>query len=184
MTKPKPKIDLALQTPAQARTIEVGSAGAKVTVACKMAVAWFEMEICTESKVTEHSQTGPRQITQWDRTGKIFRVRGTAYPTGQVPEGFGPKPEMIAGYALTRDCPKDFWDAWVQQHAKAPYVINGMIMAASSMEALRAEAGERKGLLSGLEPVQRTKDKINDARVTKPVRKDVEAVEQSDLRPS
>lgn len=166
------------ETPKQAPTISVGAAGEKTIIACKIAVAWFELELCEKEEVYENTQTGPRQITQWKRTGKIFRVHGTAYPTGTVPEGFGPRPEMVNGYAITRNCPRDFWANWSEQHKLAPYVQSSMILADTSMDAIRARTAEHKNQMSGLEPVQRSKSQIIDPRVTKPVMKEVQPLEE------
>lgn len=181
--KPQTAAELRTQmetTPAQSPTIPVGKAGAKVAVLCKLGVAWFELELSAPVKKWEATQNGQREITEYVRTNQIFRVHGTAYPSGQAPEGFGPKPKMIGGYAVTENCPKDFWDAWVEQHKMAPYVVNKMIFAVPDLSDAKAQAKETEGVMSGLEPVQRKGKTVTDPRVVKPARPDVSAVEESD----
>lgn len=146
-----------------------------VIVACKIAVPWIDLQCCEERIVSENTQTGPREIKQYAKTGPIVRIRGAAYPRGEAPEGFPDKPEMIAGYALTRGVDKDFWDKWVKQHAKAPYVISGMIMAWSKEDNLKDAVKERKGELSGLEPIARNKTDITDARLPRSINPQVTA---------
>lgn len=155
--------------PARAREV--------VTIACKIGVAWFDLEICKEQIVSENTQTGPRDIKQWARTGQVIRVRGTAYPRGEPPEGFPARPEMVAGCALTHNVDKSLWDAWVKQHAKAPYVESGMIFAYTAASDVKERAAELKNEVSGLEPVQRTKSEIKDVRLPRATNKGVSDVE-------
>lgn len=164
--------------PASMPTIQPAKSGAKVTIACKMHVPWFDLELCAPQEKYENTQTGPRKITEWARTGQIVRVRGTAYPVGQAPEGFGEKPRMIEGAALTPGVSKDFWDQWKDQHKHAPYVINRMIFACETEDQLAGIAKELRDVKSGLEPIQHSvKNKsITDARVVKPALKELETL--------
>lgn len=160
--------------------------GGTVSVACKIGVAWFDLQLCEAKEVQENTQTGPRTITQWVRSGKIVRVRGTSYPRGTPPEGFPAKPEMVGGYALTHNVSKEFYEAWEKQHAKAPYVINEMIFAADPSR-IRAMCSERHQLKSGLEPVipsmkDGTGKIITDPRVPRSTRQDVIGIETEDSR--
>lgn len=157
----------------------MATAGAKVTIACKVGLAWIDLQLSKGEEVYENTQSGPRKITQFSKTGPVVRIRGTAYPRGEAPEGYPEKPEMVAGYALTRNVDKAWWDQWIKQHAKAPYVVSGMIMAYEKAEDLKAAATEHKGDLSGLEPVARNKDGITDQRLPRSTNKSV-----SDLEPS
>lgn len=136
----------------------MATAGQKVIVACKIAVPWFELQLCEEREVFENTQTGPRQIKQSHKVGKVVRIRGTAYPAGTPPTGFPSKPQMMNGYALTENVEKDFWDAWSAQHAKAPYVMSKMIMAYDSLDSVRGVSKERAGEMSGLEPMSQDRD--------------------------
>lgn len=138
-----------------------------VTIACKIGVPWIDAELCEPREIQENTQTGPRPVTQWFRTGKKFRIRGTAYPRGEAPEGFPAKPEIVAGYALTRDIPRALWEEWAKQHARAPYVASGMIFAFDRIEDIKARASEMTAELSGLEPIARSKDAITDPRLSR-----------------
>ena len=151
---------------------------AKVTIACKIAVPWFSLQLCEEREVAENTQTGPRTIKQWFRTGDVVRVRGTAYPAGTAPEGYPAKPPMSGGYALTHGVDKDFWEAWVRQHAKAPYVLSGMIMAYEKPDSIAGATRERAGELSGLEPL----DPKGDQRVPRSTNVSVSSIAPDDRR--
>ena len=136
------------------------------------------MQLCEKQRVSENTQTGPRDIDQWVRVGPVVRVRGTAYPRGTPPEGFPAKPEMVGGYALTHGIDKDFWDEWVKQHKDAPYVKSGMIMAYESVDAAKGFSRERAKELSGLEPL----DPKGDGRVPRSTHNGVSSVEIEDSR--
>lgn len=149
------------------------SGGAKVTVACKLGVGWFQLQLCEEQIVDEQTQTGVRPVKKWARTGNIIRVRGTAYPRGTPPEGFPERPKMVGGAALTPGISKDFWDAWVAQNRLNPVVVNGLIYAHEIEANVEAWAKERAGQLSGLEPINPKDDK----RMPKSTRADIEDVQ-------
>lgn len=136
----------------------MATAGAKVIVACKIAVPSFDLQLCEEREVSEDTQTGPRTVKRWFRVGKIITVRGTAYPAGTPPTGFPAKPQMMNGYALTPNVDKDFWEAWLKQHEKAPYVASKMIMAYESFDTVRGVSKDHVGEVSGLEPMSQDRD--------------------------
>ena len=69
-----------------------------VTVACKVGVPWIDFQACVSSIEKENTQTGPRDIIVWHKMGPVVRIRGTAYPRGDLPEGYPEKPVMILGY--------------------------------------------------------------------------------------
>ena len=147
-----------------------------VTVACKIGLPWVDFEVCEPRDVSENTQTGARTVKQWFRTGKIVRVRGTAYPRGEAPEGFPEKPQMVLGYALTHNVPRDIWEQIAEQHKKAAYFVSGMVRAFNSEADVKAHAREMEKEISGLEPVQRTKDAITDARIPRSVNASVTTV--------
>lgn len=161
----------------------VSRSSSTVTVACKVAVAWIDLELCEERTVSENTQTGPRDIKVWARTGRMVRIRGTAYPRGEPPEGFPDKPSMASGCALTAGVPRDFWEQWSHQHRLSPLIKNGMIFADENLAEVKAIAAEQKGKLSGLEPVARNKDGITDPRIPRSSNKAISEIAPSD-RPS
>lgn len=148
------------------------SAGAKVTVACKIGVGWFQLQLCRKEIVDEQTQTGVRQVTRYTRTGSIVRVRGTAYPRGTPPEGFPERPQIIHGAALTPGIDKDFWDEWLDQNRLNPVVVNGLIFAHEASDSLAAMAAEHKDVTSGLDPI----NPKGDSRMPKSSRSDVSNV--------
>lgn len=171
----------AAQDPSSVRAAEVikpRSAGGKVTVACKIGVGWFDLQIYQPKKVQENTQTGPREITQFFPVPGVVRIRGTAYPRGTPPEGFPARPEMVGGYALTRGVDEHFWETWVSQQAKSPYVLNKMIFAYEREDDVRGLAVDHKDDMSGLEPLNPKKD----LRAPKSTQKGVSDVETEENR--
>ena len=152
-----------------------------VTVACKIGVAWLDLQICEERDIFENTQTGPRQIKQWVKTGQIVRIRGTAYPRGQAPDGFPDKPEMAEGYALTPNVPREFWEQWVSQNKRAPYVLSGMLFAHGAVNDVKVHATDHRTDLSGIEPIKREKiegvDTIVDGRMARSTNQHVTGVQ-------
>lgn len=152
--------------------------GDTVIVACKLGVAYFDIQLQREIEVSENTQTGPRTIKRYERFGRVVRLRGTAYPRGTVPDGFPEKPVMVGGAALNFGIDRDFWEAWVHQNKLNPLVMNGMIFASASEDAVRGEARERTGELSGLDPI----NPKGDARMPKSTRGDLSNIETEESR--
>ena len=145
-----------------------------VTVACKIYFPWIDLQLCEKKQVMENTQTGPREVTQYEKTGPIVRIRGLAYPNGVAPDGFPERPQIIAGYALTRDVPRAFWEEWVKQNEKAPMVANHLIFAFENHEDIKAKGREHEKTFSGIEPLRRVPDgtpqgKIDDGRMPPPM---------------
>lgn len=155
--------------------VETRAPSGFVTVACKLGVAWIDLQLSEERAVWENTQSGPREVKQYAATGPIHRIRGTAYPRGEAPDDFPEKPRMVLGYALTPNIPREFWDRWVKQHAKAPYVMSGMIYAFESTQDITAKAREMEGVASGMEPLERGKENGVDVVVDKRVPRGISA---------
>jgi hypothetical protein len=147
-----------------------------VTVACKIGVPWIDYEVCKPVEVAENTQTGTRMVKQWIRTGKVARIRGTAYPRGEPPEGFPEKPRFVLGYALTPNIDRSIWETIVEQRQLAPEFANGMVFAFEREEDIRSKAKDYQKQLSGFEPIARNKDEILDTRLPKPISKGVSGV--------
>lgn len=129
------------------------SAGAKVTVACKLGVAYFDIQQTKIVEKFEQNMQGGKTIREAERVGQVVRLRGTAYPRGTPPAGYPLPPEMAHGAALNRGIDKDWFDAWLEQNKLNPVVMNKMVFAAETDDAIRSEAAELSKFLSGLEPV-------------------------------
>lgn len=129
------------------------SAGAKVTVACKLGIAFFDIQHTRIVTKFEQNMQGGKEIREAERVGQVVRLRGTAYPRGTPPKGFPSPPEIVGGAALNRGIDKDWFDAWLVQNKLNPVVQNRMVFAHESEDHVRGEAAELSKFLSGLEPV-------------------------------
>ena len=152
--------------------------GDTVIVACKLGVAYFDIQMQREIEVSENTQTGPRTIKRFERFGKVVRLRGTAYPRGPVPDGFPEKPVMVGGAALNFGVDREFWEAWVRQNKLNPLVLNRMIFAHGSEDHVRGEARELAGQLSGLDPI----NPKGDVRMPRSTRSDLSNIETEESR--
>jgi hypothetical protein len=156
------------------------STSTHVTVACKIGVPWIDFEVCEPHEIDENTQTGPRKITQWMRTGEKVRIRGTAYPRGEAPEGFPERPQFVMGYALTHGVDRAVWEKIVEQQKRAPYFVSGMIYAFERIEDIRSATKDHEKEMSGLEPVARAKidgaDTIIDARMPRSMNQNISNV--------
>lgn len=154
------------------------SAGAKVTVACKLGVAWFDLQLSVIREVEEQGLGTSRTVRQGQRVGSVVRLRGTAYPRGNPPEGFPPPPLIVAGAAMNPGVDKDFWDQWVEQNKLNPLVMNRLIFAHESESWVQGKAREEAENLSGLEPL----NPKGDPRNVKPTRADLSDIQPDDRR--
>lgn len=119
---------------------------ATVTVACKLPhgliLRIFDMKETQEPvmgggyRATKTAQEREQRIT----------VFGVAHP-----QNAAPKCEIVAGYAITHDVPKDFWNLWLQQNKESAVVKNNLIFAHDTIESTKAEAKEKIAVRSGLE---------------------------------
>ena len=136
-----------------------------VTVACKIHVAWIDLHVDQEIEEWENTPVGGRKIKKFVPVGDPVRIRGTAYPVGVIPEGFPDRPQMVMGYALTPNVPREFWDNWLKQNKLAPFVKSNMIIAFESVADIKAKASDHEKDLSGIEPLIRGYDRENRADV-------------------
>jgi hypothetical protein len=137
----------------------------KVIVACKIPQAWVELQCEKLTEVSQMGRNGSEKVQVWVKHGQIVRVRGTAYPAAQPPEGFIDRPEKMFGFAITRNVSKKFWDEFAEQKKDWPPLANRAIYAYRKMEDVKAVASEMRGLLTGFEPM----DPKGDARNPKPM---------------
>lgn len=136
---------------------------AHVTVVCKIPTG-VVLQLCAKEEYVEEGLNGSRTRTRYNKVGRTFIARGPASPNGQVPRGYV-RPALAGGYALTPNIPQDFWEAWLEQNADNPIVVNQMIFAQGKRGNAIAEAREKKDLKSGLEPM----DPDGDYRMPKPI---------------
>ena len=150
--------------------------GAKyVTVASKLPMD-IEIQLCRETTAAVTGQFGSVKETINVKTGRMYYIRGTAYPVGQPPKGFPKAPNMIdAGYALTSGIPADFWAEWLRQNQDTEMVRNGLIKAAATQHDVEAKAAEHADVQSGLQPL----DPDGDPRNPKPMNAAIENVKRA-----
>lgn len=170
------------ETPVTAPAVHTPSRGTtKVIVACKLAVARFELQLCREATITEQTQAGPREIKQFFKTGETWIVRGLAYPEGTPPKGYIKRPEEVLGYVLTRGIPKDFWDEWLRQYGKTDMVKNRLIYACDTYEDVEAIGSDNQDVRDSFSPLQmpdRPGDPDIDSRVPRPINQGVTNIEK------
>lgn len=154
------------------------SAGQKVVVACKLGVAYVDIQHCKIEEKFEQNMQGGRLINEATRTGSVVRLRGTAYPRGTPPAGFPERPEIVGGAAINRGIDKDWFVEWLRQNAKNPLVVNKLIFAHETEDGVRGQAKDLAAFLSGLEPVNPGKD----SRIPRSTREEVSDVETEDAR--
>lgn len=135
-----------------------------VTVACNFPTG-FELYLCREEKFWEESRDSKREVVRHVKTGKPVFIYGTSYPVGPVPKGYGPKPAMVGGYALTFNVNAEFFAEWMKQNRENPIVVNKCIMAAPDRASTVAMAKECKDVRSGYEPLVPD----TDPRLPKPI---------------
>lgn len=123
-----------------------GGKGDVVTVACKhpngVILELVEMKERSEPVMGG----GVRTFQQAVRTGKRITIRGPALPLN-MPPSF----QMIGGYALTPNVPRDFWETWVKQNHDSPLLENKMLLVHD--KDTPGMAREFKKVKSGAEPI-------------------------------
>lgn len=154
--------------------------GSKVTVACKLGVAFFDIQLCRIEEQFEQNMQGGRMVKLATRIGQKVRLRGTSYPRGTIPEGFPDRPKIVGGAALNPGIDKDFWDAWVEQNKLNPLVVNGFIFAHEDIDHVAAIAKETAAIQSGLEPIN--PGNKNDPRIPKSTRSELSNIETEEAR--
>jgi len=106
---------------------------------------------------------GERVIKIASMVGEPITIYGNRAPFGDTP-----KCEIVAGYALTRGVPKEFFDKWLEQNADHPLVKGNLIFAHESDSSAASMAKENPGPRSGLEPLVRdSRGNMIDARIPK-----------------
>ena len=86
------------------------------------------------------------KIAEQRRGTPEFVVMGNSFPQNK-----GPHQPLSGGYAITHGIPKDFWEAWLEQHAEADYVVNSIIFAQGDSASITAETKEKEGVKTNIE---------------------------------
>lgn len=154
------------------------SGGGKVFVGCKVGVAHIDLQLSKLIDKEEQTQSGLRPVKVPERYGPVVRIRGTAYPRGQVPEGFPDRPDVVAGCTLNPGVDRDFMIEWLRLNNLSPLVMNNMIFIEETRESAAGKARELAGVTSGFEPMNPKKD----ARTPKPTNPGVGDLNTEDER--
>lgn len=143
-----------------------------VTVASKLPMA-LVLQLCEFSDVRLPDGRGG-YVTEKNarKVGEIVHINGTAYPRGETPEDWPERPQMLAGYALTKGVDKEFWDKWCEQNKGFPALESGVLFAYDKPDAGAKMAREREKVDSGLGPlvVGKAGQPILDPRAPRPVK--------------
>lgn len=145
-TQPKP--DLSRPRDTQAQNHE--RARETVNVFFKEHIAWLDLQLekaqlVKQSARTVSGSTETQEIPVYYKVGPVVRIRGLSFPVGGVPDGFGDKPLVVAGFAVTHNIDKEWWDQWFGTHQDYPPVKNGFLFAHPSRSEGAAIAREHQG---------------------------------------
>jgi hypothetical protein len=127
--------------------VSVSTGGATVTIACKLP-AGLLLRLFDMKEHKEPLMGGGYHAVKRSEPipGAEFLVLGNAYSQRGQPRG-----EIVGGYALTPDCPREFWDKWLAQNKDSAMVKNHLIFAHEVGRDTRAEARDKKDVVSNLE---------------------------------
>lgn len=175
MAKPTTDLGTPRDTPAQnpARSRET------VTVYFKEHIPWLDLQHEAPRTIMENGQNGPVERTVYYKTGDVIRIRGLSYPVGSVPEGFGDRPTIVAGFAVTHNIDKEWWDHWLKTHIDYPPVKHGFLFAHASRSEGAVIAKEHEGApqFSPVDPKNPA-----DKRVLKSGNPDMTGIKSDDSR--
>jgi hypothetical protein len=124
-----------------------------VSVACKIPNG-LVLQLCKEVKYWEETPGGARERKRFDKFGARYLLAGPAYPVGTTAPGYPDRPLIAGGYAITKDIPADFWDAWIEQNRASSFVENLQVFALPDIASIRDQAKERREVRSGFEPLK------------------------------
>jgi hypothetical protein len=92
---------------------------------------------------------GERTVMRARPRPEKYTLKGNAIDWAPQAEN----PRLFGGYALTSGIPRDFWDAWLEQHKDSDLVKNYQVFAAARANTEGA-AKEKSEIRSGLEPLR------------------------------
>lgn len=137
----------------------------------------LDLQLCEPQTVLEEGKSGNREVTIWYRAGDTVRIRGLSYPVGQTPMGFPDRPHIVAGYSVTRNIDKVFWDKWIEQNKLFPAVVSGNLFAATDLAEGSAKAREMtQHTASSFSPM----DPSGDRRTPRPMTQGLTKLQESD----
>ena len=162
MASPDPKVPPPMATNDETVKRQGARTGDVVFLACKFPTG-LVLELFKPNSESEMTPQGPKTINVNRRTGERFVARGPRLAHGQMPTFM-----IISGFAITPNCPKDFWELYAKQNAEADYIRNHVLFAAPTIERITGLCREHSRVQSGFEPLDMTADdkgRVRDPRV-------------------
>ena len=124
-----------------------------VTVASKLP---FPLLLEIECDTGQKTLSGEKVYAKTEYNGiEAIEINGTAKKSS---DNVSPANPIVAGYALTYDVPKDFWEMWLSQHKNAPFVKKGFVFAHANTKDIHAHAKEMEKERTNLEPMMQEGD--------------------------
>jgi hypothetical protein len=128
------------------------SAGAKVTVACKLPTG-LTLNVCTMRTEQELVMGGGlRDVQRATIVGQIHLAGAGKKPNE------APKAPMAHGYALTYGVDKELFDRWLEDNKDSAYVRNKLVFAFEGASDVEACAKEHRDVRSNMEPLNGSDD--------------------------
>lgn len=135
-----------------AEEIRVPKGTRTVTVRCKHP-AGLLLRVFDLHDVEVPGRDGTKTEKMAHQVGDTVKINGCRIPLDRN----GTPKEIdfliVGGYALTPDVDADFFAKWMSQNKDSDMVKNDLIGYASTEEAAKKEAKDRRKVLSGLEPL-------------------------------
>lgn len=147
---PSPK-----ETERTAVNVQRARTGDTVTVACKVPCGLRLRIYDLEEQVREVNGTVLREKVAVPLPDE-YVLNGTAINMGAIQAGNLPEHQIIGGYGLTSDIPRDFWERWLHDNRTTDLVKNRVVFACDDNRAAASEARNSRAIKSGLEPVDPT----------------------------
>lgn len=127
---------------------KASSAGAKVTVACKIPNG-LRLRVFQMIKSQELVMGGGvREMQIANPVGEPILINGPAVPFGAIPNFL-----IVGGYALTEGVDKETWDAWLAANKESQMVKNKLVFAYEKDGMAAGAAHEHEEIRTGLEPM-------------------------------
>jgi hypothetical protein len=139
------KVTLAKAETQQART------GETVTVACKLPNGMVMRTYTFREKSFQNQNGDWRTEMVAHPDPEEYYLNGFAINPAEFMNGEMPR-QIAGGFGLTTGIPKEFWEKWHKQNEPTDLVKNSLVFSYSSLEGARAQAKEKMGIKSGLEP--------------------------------
>lgn len=145
---------LVNRTSAQRANPKPESAGAHVTIYCKLPTGMFLQAYRMVEQRVQVMGGGVREEHIAEPVGLPVKINGNR--TGRL--GDPARHAVIGDFGVTHGVSKDLWDQWLDANKDQPYVVNGLIFASEKGRDGEDEAHDRRDTFTGLEPMAKDGD--------------------------